>query len=307
MNQLTAPSGDQPGVQAAYMTQKVHGRERACVLKYSASFLSEQVHSPSTSLATTTQALRRLSVELARPDCRLTEPQIRTKLTRRLASAPFLDLVTRHTLVHADGRWRLQFEVDTAAFHRLLTERLGRTVLMTNRLEWSAEQVVAAYGGQQHVEQVFRGLEDGDWLGWGPMYHWTDSKIRVHAFYGMLRISLWHDVHLHARRVCPQITIDQLKTELADIYDFVLLYPPRTATVQSKQTLTQGLLAQALGLDAFAPRRVGKTRRRASPPGAGSPPSLRTHAGRTSVVAVAPAMAPGETTRRLRRERGGAS
>ena len=67
LDQLTALSGDHPGVQAAHSTQVVHGRERACVLKYSASFLSEQVHSLSTSLATTTQALRRLSVELARP------------------------------------------------------------------------------------------------------------------------------------------------------------------------------------------------------------------------------------------------
>ena len=25
-----------------------------------------------------------------------------------------------------------------------------------------------------------------DWLGWGLMYHWTDSQIRVHAFYRML-------------------------------------------------------------------------------------------------------------------------
>src|SRR5262245_9908557 len=48
-------------------------------------------------------------------------------------------------------------------------------------MEWTAEQIVAGYSGQQQVEQVFRGLKDGDWLGWGPMYRWTDSKIRVHA------------------------------------------------------------------------------------------------------------------------------
>lgn len=71
-----------------------------------------------------------------------------------------------------------------------------------------------------------------------------------HAFDCMLRISLLHYMHLHAWRVCPQITVDQLKTELAGTYDFVLLFPPqgqkgplRTTTVQSKQTLTQVLLA----------------------------------------------------------------
>jgi transposase len=274
LDQVTALSSDHPGIHAAQTTQVVHGQERSCVLKYSASFLSEQIHSVSTSLATAMQALRRLSSDLAKPGCRLTETQIRTKIIRRLASAQFLDVLIRPTLTRTDGRWRLQFDVDTAAFHHLMTHRLGRTVLMTNRLTWPAEDVVAAYGAQQHVEQVFRGLKDGDWLGWGPMYCWTDHKIRIHAFYCMLGVSLLNYVHTHAKRVCPQITIEQMKTELADIYEFVLLYPPqgdkgppRTATVQSRQTLTQVLLAQELGLQTLAPprgrkTRVGKTRRR---------------------------------------------
>ena len=182
-DQLTALSSDHPGVRAAQARELVHGTVRSCVLKLSNSFLTEQIHSLSTTLTKAVQALRHLSLELAKPDCRLTEEQIRTKIDRRLKSAQFLDLLIRTTLTHADGRWRLQFDVDIAAFNQLMTRRLGRTVLMTNRMEWSAEEVVAAYEAQQNVEQVFRGLKDGDWLGWGPMYHWTDSKIRIHAFY----------------------------------------------------------------------------------------------------------------------------
>ncbi|MBZ5726173.1 MAG: hypothetical protein LAP87_14380 [Acidobacteriia bacterium] len=63
--------------------------------------------------------------------------------------------------------------------HVFAAQRLGRTVLLTNRLDWTAEEVVAGYSGQQQIEQVFRGLKDGEWLGWGPMYHWTDRKIRI--------------------------------------------------------------------------------------------------------------------------------
>jgi len=61
-------------------------------------------------------------------------------------------------------------------------------MLVTPHLDWTAEQVVDAYSGQQRIEQVFRGIKDGDWLAWGPMYHWTDSKIRVHAFYCMVGV-----------------------------------------------------------------------------------------------------------------------
>jgi transposase len=98
----------------------------------------------------------------------------------------------------------VQFDFDTAAWQRLLTHRLGRTILLTNRLEWTAEQVAAGYSGQQEIERVFRGLKDGDWLGWGPMYHWTDRKIRIHAFYCMLGISLLQYVHKQAQSAWPR-------------------------------------------------------------------------------------------------------
>ena len=268
LERLTALSSDQPGVRAFQQKLLVHGKERLCVLKYSVPFLSEQIHSLSTSLAKVTQSLRRLSIELTKPDCGLKESHIRTKISRWLSSAQFLDGLIHYELKQEGSRWRLQFDMDTAALNQLMAQRLGRTVLMTNRLDWTAEQVVAGYGGQQQVEKVFRGLKDGDWLNWGPMYHWTDSKIRVHAFYCMLGISLLNYLHAQAQKVCPQITVEQLKDELQDIRQYTLLYPPqgdkgpyRTATIQDKLTLTQTLLAQAIGLETLLTKKVGKTKR----------------------------------------------
>src|SRR6266446_8099544 len=186
-------SSDQPGVHAVAERALVHGQEYLCVLKYSASFASEQLHSVTTSLAKVLQSLRRLSMDLAKPGCRLKEDQIRKKIQRWLLN-PFLEDLIRWQLHSEAGHWRLQFDFDNGAFLKLLANRLGRT-LLTNRMDWSAEQVVAGYSDQQQIEQVFRGLKDGDWLGWGPMYHWTDSKIRVHAFYCMLGISMLKYIH----------------------------------------------------------------------------------------------------------------
>jgi transposase len=259
LEQFTPLSSQQPGVLAFRQKVLVHGRERLGVLKYSASFLSEQMHSLTTSLAKVTQSLRRLSLDLRKPDCRLQEKQIRNQISRWLSSAQFLETLIRYELKpEVSGRWSLQFDVDTAAWNQLMTQRLGRTILMSNRMEWTAEQVVGGYGGQQPVEKIFRGLKDGDWLNWGPMYHWTDSKIRVHAFYCMLGISLLNYLHAQAQKACPQITVEQLKDELEDIMQYVLLYPPqgekgpyRTATIQSKLNLTQNLLADAIGLESL--------------------------------------------------------
>jgi len=105
---------------------------------------------------------------------------------------------------------------------------------------------------------------DGRWLGWGPVHHWTDTKIRVHAFYCMLGISLLKTLQHEAQRAWPDLSVEQLLEELREIQQVVLLYPPqgekgpcRTATVLAKQSLTQQLLVTTLGLD-----QLGTTPRR---------------------------------------------
>jgi transposase len=253
--QLEPCSSAQPGVRAVAERCLVHGKQYLVVVKYSASFAGEQLHSLSTNLSKVLQYLRRLSMELNKPKARWKEQPIRQKIRRWLA-AQFLEELVRYQLESREGHWRLQFDYDTAAWQQLVSRRLGRTVLLTNRLDWTAEQVAVAYSGQQQIERVFRGLKQGDWLGWGPMYHWTDRKIRIHAFYCLLGISLLQYVHKQSQAAWAGLSVEQLLDELRHIQQFVLLYPPqgekgpnRVATVLSQQTLAQKALAASLGLE----------------------------------------------------------
>src|SRR5258707_1428622 len=84
---LTALSSAQPGVRAAAERMLVHGQEYLCVVKYSASFAGEQLHSLTTALSKALQSLRRLSVDLAKPGARFTESGIRHKISRWLSGA----------------------------------------------------------------------------------------------------------------------------------------------------------------------------------------------------------------------------
>src|ERR1700758_1509758 len=84
---LAALSGGQPGVRAAAERLIVHGKEYLCVVKYSAPFASEQLHSLTTTLCKALQSMRRLSIELAKPGARFTEAGIRNKIARWLSGA----------------------------------------------------------------------------------------------------------------------------------------------------------------------------------------------------------------------------
>src|SRR6266700_2613762 len=118
--QLPLCSSQQPGVRAGASKLLVHGREYRCVLKYSAPFASEQLHSLTTSLAKVMQSLRRLAAELNKPQAHWREDQIRNKIQRWL-SGQFLAGLIRYQLRQEEGRWRLQFDFDQAAFDKLLS------------------------------------------------------------------------------------------------------------------------------------------------------------------------------------------
>jgi len=102
------------------------------------------------------------------------------------------------------------------------------------------------------------------------MYHWTDSKILVHAFYCMVGVSLLQYMYKQAQTAWPGLSVEQMLDELRQIQQFVLLYPPqgekgpqRVSIVQSKQTFPQQQLARILGLDELARSpNVGKTNQR---------------------------------------------
>ena len=166
--QLTALSSQQPGVSAAAEKMVVHGQECRCVLKYSASFAGEQLHSLTASISKAMQSLSRLARDLSKPGASYTERGLRNKIAHWL-SPQFVDQLIhyQHSLSIRATRWSLAVTVRFRPSGAGTTpgSSTGRTVLVTNHLDWTAEQVIAGYSDQQHIEQVFqqvfRGLKDG--------------------------------------------------------------------------------------------------------------------------------------------------
>ena len=97
-------------------------------------------------------------------------------------------------------------------------------------------------------------------MGWGPAYHWTDNKLKVHAFYCMLGVSLLQDLHRKARAAWPELMLEGLCEELSQVRQSDLVFPgakpgaaPHVTTVHSRQSLVKQRLVQALGTDRLIP------------------------------------------------------
>ena len=149
---------------------------------------------------------------------------------------------------------RLSYEVDHAALTRLTNERLGRTLLVTNHVDWTAVQVIEAYRGLARVEESFKNMKNVDFLRWQPAYHWTDQKLKVHGFYCVLGLLLATLARKEAFEAGIELSLPAMLKELSAIREVAIFYPkgtlahPREHIAISRMSAKQRKLAQALNL-----------------------------------------------------------
>ena len=121
---------------------------------------------------------------------------------------------------------RLNYAVDHDALQRLSQERLGRTLLVSNRPDWHARTVVETYRSLSAVEEAFKHMKHTDFLRFRPAYHWTDQKLRVHAFYCVSALLAGTLAHKTAFQAGVELSLPALLKELSAIREVAIIYPP---------------------------------------------------------------------------------
>jgi len=121
--------------------------------------------------------------------------------------------------VHGDAQERpgLRYRFDRSAYLRLQRTLLGKTILFTDRADWSDEQIVTAYRGQHHVENAFRQMKDAHYVRFRPAHHWTDQKLRVHAFTCVLALLLCSLLRRELARKGIEASVDRMLETLHTI------------------------------------------------------------------------------------------
>ena len=155
--------------------------------------------------------------------------------------------------------YRLSFGIDARAQKALETELFGKRVLFTDRDNWSIAEVVAAYRSQSGVEADFRQMKDPKVVGFSPMFHWTEQKIRVHAQYCVLALAVARLMAREARNAGMTMSVRELLSSLGRIQETVMIYPstggrPRARRMLTEMDPAQARLYELYGLDAYAPR-----------------------------------------------------
>jgi transposase len=226
-------TGDRLEEVRAYRTRKViYGQERTIVVTHNDNLLHGQLQGLTSALDKARDRLREIQAKLRRRrEGRIRggkAPTAASILKQAQDALAGQHVKTVLEVKVEDGKPpTLSFETNQTALSRLLDKQLGKTILFTDNDDWTNEEIVLGYRSQHHIEDAFRQMKHPHYLGWQPMYHWTDSKIRTHAFICVLALTLSSLLQRTLHQKGLDLSLPRMFESLGGIREALVIYPKR--------------------------------------------------------------------------------
>jgi len=152
-------------------------------------------------------------------------------------------------LYKKDSKLRMNFRKN---HHRLKTyiARFGKNILITDRHDWSTDDIVKLSLDRYKVEKAFRQTKDDDLVSMMPLYHWTDSKIRCHILCCVVALAYLRLIERKLSNSGVEISA-KTATETMHTLHSCLVYHPRKRNPQrliEDPTKSQAQILKAFGL-----------------------------------------------------------
>lgn len=134
-----------------------------------------------------------------------------------------------------EGHILLDFNFSTEKLEYVKERYLGKTLLFTDNHDWSTAKIISAYRSLYHVESTFKQMKDTTFLGFKPVHHWTDQKIRVHAFYCVLALRLCCLLKRILYKNGITISINKMLSLLSNIKQVITVYPKKGESKKDRE------------------------------------------------------------------------
>jgi len=250
-----------PGLSCVDTRVSALGVTRRAVLTHSPTLHAAQSRGFDQTLAKARRRLVDLQATLARGRTRRAPDAVEAEIAAICAPRWVNQVITTTLTGDTPTELRLSWRTNSRARKKLEDTLFGKRILFTNRDDWPTSDIVAAYRSQSEVESGFRQMKDPHVVSFGPMHHWTDSKIRVHVFYCVLALTIAHLMRRESEHAGINLSVRELLATLAGIGETVLLYHdggkgrPRARRMLTDMNPTQQRLAQLYAIDRYAPTR----------------------------------------------------
>ena len=127
--------------------------------------------------------------------------------------------------------------------------RFGKNVLITDRMDWSTDEIVRASLDRYMVEQSFRQTKNDDLVKMKPMRHWTDSKIRCHILCCIVALSYLRLLELRLSTAGLKLTAAKAMQEMQALHSCLCWHAGTRKAVRrlEEPSETQAKILRAMG------------------------------------------------------------
>jgi transposase len=249
-----------PGLVAFETRKVVFGKQRRLVVCHSDGLHVKQSRGFDQTLAKAHRQLGELQARLARGKTRKAREKVEAEIAGICSPRWVARVITWNLAGESPAELRLSFATDETARAALEDELFGKRILFSDKAieEASTPTIVGEYRSQEAVEGDFRQMKDPKVVSFSPMFHFTESKIRVHVFYCVLALMVARLMVREADRAGLHLSVRALLSSLAGIQETVLLYQgergrPRARRMLTDKDATAGRLYDLFGLERYAP------------------------------------------------------
>lgn len=251
------------GTKAFRVKRDVYGKEMVLVVTYNQNLFNTQWLTLQNDIE---KALESLSLLHQKLEDRINGIVTRGKApTRESSENHCKEILSRQYLKRivdvdfeeiAEKKVRMVYGVNADKLQEVADTYLGKNIIITNREDWDNVKVIRTYRSQFMIEEVFKEMKDRTTGSWWPLFHWTDSKIRVHGLYCTIALLLRALAIRRVRQGGLHLSTKRILSELDEIREVINIYPckgkqkvDRKQTVLTRTSELQQKLISILGLE----------------------------------------------------------
>lgn len=229
-------------------TMELYGKPRRILITYNGATMRRKVFRLEHAMEMAAKAISEFKRSVKQADGRSTEESLMRQaeeILDRWHIRPFFDI----EIISSGEYFKASVRKNHPAIEKAV-KRFGKTILFTNRETLSSEEIVKVYRDRYIIENVFRITKSDQFVKMDPAFHWTDSKIRVHALTCMIALLLVKLSHRRAQHNGYDRGIESFMYELRGVRTALLWYPGSTKSYRHVCSLTesQTVLLNQLGL-----------------------------------------------------------
>ena len=217
--------------------EEIYGTMRRIVVSFNEATFQRQLHRMEQNLEKAKEELSSFKRKAKDADGRSTMESIKRQaedITERYHVTGLLDI----DILEEDNRFKVSARKNFPAIEEAKT-RFGKQILFTDRESLTAGEVIDIYLDRYIVEDAFRITKSDRWVKMDPVFHWTDSKIRVHALTCMIALLLVRIAHKRARTNGFTHGAERMLELLSSVNTAILLYPKSTKAVRVRCSISK--------------------------------------------------------------------